>query len=155
MGVSDLFAKPGYTEFYESVAADARPLVHVSVLQIGSTCAAVNLGLMFRGCYYHILASYDDGPSARFGAGAAHLHELMRHAIANGCARFDFTIGDEAYKLDWSDTKLNLHDHVSGIGLSGQLGAAILTAALRAKRFIKTSEVIWKLVCRLRSAFGR
>ena len=43
--------------------------------------AAVNLGLTWRGCYYHLLASYDDGELSRFGPGAAHLHELLHQAI--------------------------------------------------------------------------
>jgi CelD/BcsL family acetyltransferase involved in cellulose biosynthesis len=154
MGVPDLFAKPGYTQFFTSVAANKRSLVHVSALQVGSTLAATNLGLTFRGRYYYVLASYDEGPTARFGPGAAHLHELLRFAIAKKCTLFDFTIGDETYKLDWSDTKVALYDYVGGVGFIGRIAAMIIYAAFRAKRFIKGSPVIWRLTCRLRSAFG-
>lgn len=154
MGMPDLFAKLGYVEFFASVAANARSLVHVSALQLGSTCAAANLGLTFRGCYYHILTSYAEGPAAHFGPGVSHLQELMRYAIEKGCTRFDFTIGDEPYKLDWSDTKVDLYDHVSGVRLLGHIGAAVISAAFRIKRFIKNSPVIWRSFCWLRSAFG-
>src|ERR1041385_6331721 len=100
MGVPNLFAKPGYQKFLLSVATAAPSLVHVSALHVGSTRAATNLGLMFRNCYYHVLASHEDGPMSHFGPGAAHLHDLMRHAIEQGLTRFDFTIGDEPYKFN-------------------------------------------------------
>ena len=61
--------------------AAQRSLVHLSRLDVGATWAAVNLGLTFRDCYYHVLASYDDGEVSRFGPGAAHLRELLRYAI--------------------------------------------------------------------------
>jgi CelD/BcsL family acetyltransferase involved in cellulose biosynthesis len=151
MGVPDLFARPGHKEFFFSVASSARGFVHVSRLDVGATCAAANLGLLFRDCYFHILASYDDSPLSRFGPGAVHLHELMRHAIGQGCKRFDFTIGDEFYKRDWADTRIDLFDHVSGAGWLGRFMAMILTVTLRAKRRIKTSPGLWRVASQFRS----
>ena len=151
MGVANIFAKPGYTEFFTTIAINARLLVHVSALQVGANAAATNLGLTFRGCYYYVLASYGDGPVARFGAGAAHLHELMRYATGHGCTRFDFTIGDEPYKRDWSDVELHLYDHVNGVGVFGKIVASLISIALRFKRWIKTTPVIWWLALKVRS----
>src|SRR5581483_7850814 len=110
MGVPNLFARPGYREFFLDYATgdETRAIAHVSRLDVGDCRAALNFALMFRGRYYHVLASYDGGEVAKFGPGAAHLHELMRHAIEHGCTEFDFTIGDEPYKRDWSDTELAL-----------------------------------------------
>ena len=150
-GVPDLFARAGHTEFFLSVAAAAREFVHVSRLDAGATCIAANFGLVFRDCYFHILASYDDGALTRFGPGAAHLHELMRYAIAQGCERYDFTIGDESYKLDWADTKVDLFDHVSGAGWLGRLVALAVTVGVRAKRRIKASPELWRAASRLRA----
>ena len=86
MGVADLFAKPGHVEFYRAMAAGptTRHLVHMSTLNVGTTPAAVNLGLTHRDRYYHLLASYDDGEVSRFGPGAAHLHDLLHLAIDRG-----------------------------------------------------------------------
>jgi CelD/BcsL family acetyltransferase involved in cellulose biosynthesis len=155
MGIPNLFAVPEQKDFFLSLATSARSLVHVSRLSVGPNSAAVNLGLLFRGCYYHVLASHDDGPALRFGPGAAHLHDLMQFAIERGCKSFDFTIGDESYKLDWSDSKLELYDHVSGRGASGYMAATMIKAKLRAKRFIKKSRLIWNLVAKLRFILGR
>ena len=102
MGVADIFARPGCREFFSDLALKpaTRDLVHVSRLDVGSIVAATNLGLIFRNSYYHVVASDDDGDISRFGPGAAHLRDLLQHAIDRGCRRFDFTIGDERYKLD-------------------------------------------------------
>ena len=153
MGVADMFAKPGYRAFYEDLATDpqTRALVHVSRLNVGETCAATNFGLMFRGGYYHVLASYHDGPLSKFGPGAAHLHELMRYALEHGCSFFDFTIGDEPYKRDWSDTEIALYDHFEGATLKGRAVAATVSGLHRLKRSIKQSERLWPLVQRARA----
>jgi len=62
----------------------AKHLAHVSTFNVGVTVAAANLGLIYRGCYYHLLASYDDGELARFGPGGFHLQELLRMAFERG-----------------------------------------------------------------------
>src|SRR5258707_12195484 len=137
MGVTNLFARPGYREFFLDVATTFRDLVHVSRLEVGSICAAANLGLQFRGCYYHILASYDDGDVSRFGPGAAHLRDLMQRATERRCDPLDFTIGDERYKLEWSDTAIALHDHIEAASPRGWPVVFVTRAARRLKRAIK------------------
>ena len=76
-----------------------------------------------------MIASYDDGDVSRFGPGAAHLRDLLSHALARGCRRFDFTIGDERYKLEWSDHTLNLYDHVAPATWRGWPLAELMLAA--------------------------
>ena len=152
MGVPNMFARPGYVEFFRDVALSSRGLVHLSRLDVGATFAAINLGLTFGGCYYHILASYDDGEVSRFGPGAAHLRELLQYAIRRGCKRFDFTIGDEPYKRDWCETEQQLFDHSAAVTLRGVPAAAAALAWGHAKRAIKHSALLWGSVQRLRAA---
>lgn len=156
MGVPDLFARPGVREFFMDIVTGpaTRGLAHVSSLQVGEVAAATNLGLCFRGVYYHVLASYDDGPLARFGPGAAHLHELMRYAIEQGYTQFDFTIGDESYKRDWCDAEMELYDHAAAASLRGRVGAAALSGLRAVKRTIKRSERLWPLALKLRAGAG-
>ena len=130
MGVENIFARPGYREFFLDVATDHNvgALTHVSRLDVGSTSAAVNLGLTFRDSYYLVLSSYHDGDLAKFGPGRAHLHQLMRHAIDRGFSRFDFTVGDEGYKRDWSDTVLRLYDYLAAETPRGWLFVALTSS---------------------------
>jgi CelD/BcsL family acetyltransferase involved in cellulose biosynthesis len=153
MGVPDLFARPGHAAFFHEIAA-SRDFVHISRLDVGAAQAAVNLGLTFRDCYYHILASYDDGEVSRFGPGAAHLRELLRYATEHGMPRFDFTIGDEPYKRDWCDTEQALYDHVSAATARGAPFVWLSAARRRAKRAIKHNAALWAAVVRVRSTLG-
>ena len=156
MGVEDLFARPGYRDFFLAIATDPgmRDVIHVSRLDVGATTAATNVGLKFRDCYYLILSSYDDGELARFGPGRAHLHELLRNGIDAGFARFDFTVGDEPYKRDWSDTELALYDHLAAVTFRGWLVMALTSAFRRTKRFIKQSPTLWPVFSRARALTG-
>jgi CelD/BcsL family acetyltransferase involved in cellulose biosynthesis len=156
MGVEDFFARPGYREFFLDVATDPamRELIHVSRLDVGATTAATNVGLKFRDCYYLILSSYDDGEVSRFGPGRAHLHELLRYAIDCGFQRFDFTVGDEPYKRDWSDTELRLYDHLAAVTLRGWLVMATTSAFRRTKRYIKQSPTLWHAFSKARALAG-
>lgn len=154
MGVANLFAKPGYPEFYREVATTKRELVHISRLDVGAVPSAVNYGLIFRGCYYHVLASYTDHEMSKFGPGAAHLHDLMGHAIGRGCGLFDFTIGDERYKRDWCDTEIKLYDHIAIATARGAMVAGPLLAARAAKRWIKQTPIVWNSFTKVRSMIG-
>jgi CelD/BcsL family acetyltransferase involved in cellulose biosynthesis len=156
MGVANMFARPGWSEFFAAVAIDerSRHLIHVSRLDVGPVWAAINLGLVFRGTYCHVLASYDGGETARFGAGAAHLRELLRYSVEHGFAHFDFTIGDEPYKREWSDRTLVLYDHVAAASVRGHAAAAMMRGHRRLKRLIKQNDKLWSLFSRARAALG-
>jgi len=156
MGVPNLFARPGHAAFFRALAMSERlrPFVHVSRLDVGATYAAVNLGLTFRDCYYHILASYDDGEVSRFGPGAAHLRELLHYAIDRGLKRFDFTVGDEPYKRDWCDSEQKLYDHAAAATVRGWPAALWSMARARVKRGIKQTAPLWSAVQRIRAKLG-
>lgn len=153
MGVPNMFARPGHAAFFRDIASGERTrgLVHISRLDVGDIWAAINLGLTFGDCYYHVLASYDDGEVSRFGPGAAHLRELLQYALRRGCKRFDFTIGDEPYKRDWCETEQQLFDHSAAATLRGWPSATLADGWRRAKRTIKHSAPLWNAVVRVRS----
>ena len=148
-GIADIFARPGYREFFADFASNpnSRHLAHVSRVDIGATCAATNFAIAFGDCYYHVLSSYCDGGLTRYGPGALHLRELLAHAIKAGLRRFDFTIGDERYKLEWSDLRLQLYDYSTAATWRGWPASLVSVARRRAKRFIKQTPLLWRSVC--------
>ena len=156
MGVGNLFARPGHADFYRTLATDpaTRSIVHVSRLDVDAAAAAVNLALVHRGRYYHLLASYTDCDLSRFGPGAAHLHDLMHYAIDRGCDIFDFTIGDERYKRDWCDIELKLYDLIAPVTWRGTFAAMPMLAAQRIKRWIKQTPVVWSAFSAVRAFAG-
>ncbi|MFY9693463.1 MAG: GNAT family N-acetyltransferase [Xanthobacteraceae bacterium] len=155
-GIADIFARPGYREFFADFAAnpDSRHLAHVSRVQIGSDCVAANFAVVFGDCYYHVLSSYCDNELTRYGPGTLHLRELLAYAIQRGLRLFDFTIGDERYKLEWSDLKLKLYDYSKGATWRGRIAHLLSVVRRSIKRFIKQTPVLWHWASRLRSAIG-
>lgn len=156
MGIANVFQRPEYRQFYRDVATRSRRvgLADVSRLEVGSAIATASFGLVFRGCYYYLVASYQSGELSRFGAGNAHLRNLLRRAIERGLHRFDFTIGDEAYKQNWCDVEAKLCDHMAAITLRGRLVVVLFSALRRAKRVIKRNPFLWNAFVRVR-AFSR
>lgn len=156
MGVEDMFARPGYQEFFRDIALDPRmsEVIHITRLDVGTTVAAASLGFRFRDCYYLVISSYQDGELSRFGPGRAHLQALLRHAIDRGFQRFDFTVGDESYKRDWSDTELIIFDHLAAITIRGWLVVAMTAAFRRTKRRIKQSPIMWRAFSKIRVLVG-
>jgi D-aspartate ligase len=155
-GIADIFAPPGHREFYRDLASnpELRHLIHISRVEIGTVCAAANLGIVFGDCYYHVLASYVDSEVAHYGPGALHLRELMAHAITLRMQRFDFTIGDEPYKLEWSDTVLKLYDYAATRTWRGLPARWFSSGRRRVKRWIKQTPALWTLASHARSAIG-
>jgi CelD/BcsL family acetyltransferase involved in cellulose biosynthesis len=156
MGAADLFARPGVRDFYHDLATDprTRERVHVSRLEIGATPASTNLGFQYRGRYYYVLASYDEGEISRFGPGAAHLRELMQRACELGLGEFDFTVGDESYKYEWSDTETRLYDHLAAVTARGIPVVILLRGLAWAKRTIKQTALLWRAYRGLRAAIA-
>jgi len=155
-GIPDMFARPGYREFFLDFASNpaTRQHVHVSRVEVGSADVAANFAIVHGDCYYHILSSYCDGRIAHFGPGVLHLRELMSHATKLGMRKFDFTIGDERYKSEWCDERLRLFDYCAAATWRGWPASALSTAQRRLKRYIKQTPAAWHVVSQLRAAFG-
>lgn len=157
LGIPNIFARPGYLDFLKDFAStpEAAQLAHISELRVGSQIAATSFALTLGGRYYYVLSSYTDGELARLGPGAVHLHELFRYAIENHFAVFDFTVGDERYKLDWCDGTSPLHDYVTTVTPLGAARVWPIVAFTALKRTIKQTPVLWACFTKLRSALAR
>ena len=155
-GIPDLFARPGHREFFLNLATNpaTRQLVHISRTEVGDVSAATNLALVTGDCYYHVLASYTDNELSTFGPGNLHLREMMAYAIGRGLKRFDFTIGDEPYKLEWSDTDTQLYDFTAPVTWRGAPAALTSELFRRTKRYIKQTPWLWRLAENVRSRLG-
>ena len=165
-GIPDMFERAGWREFFLDLAKHASPFsvspvapegrvqMHIGHTRFGALRGATHLGVVFRDAYYHVLASYDDGAIAHYGPGALHLRELIANIIGLGLRRFDFTVGDEPYKLEWSDTHIKLGDYAAAATWRGipALGRSVVQR--RIKRFIKQTPAAWRTASRLRARFG-
>ena len=122
IGMPDIFARSGNKEFYNAVLTNPRLQnnVHISRLDVGGTTVAAAVGLQFRKCYHLLITSYVAGDLSRFSPGRAHLRHLLKYSIDAKMDKFDFTIGDEAYKLPWCDIELRLFRYLEPVTIKGR-----------------------------------
>jgi D-aspartate ligase len=156
-GIANIFARQGFRDFLFDLASNSnlQHLFHISRIEVGETWVAANFAIVFGDCYYHVLASYDETAAmSHYGPGALHLRELLAHAIKLGLRRFDFTIGDEPYKQEWSDSSLELFDYSTAATWRGWPSSLLSHGRRRIKRFIKQTPIAWRLVSFIRSALG-
>ncbi|TIX37002.1 MAG: GNAT family N-acetyltransferase, partial [Mesorhizobium sp.] len=94
---------------------------------------ATGLGLRFNSIYSLVMSSYED-EFAKYSPGRQHIQEMLQYAIGQKMQKFDFTIGDEPYKLAWSDINLPLFFHFDSRTLRGR----IVIAARMAIHYVDT-----------------
>ncbi|HBM89770.1 MAG TPA: hypothetical protein DD437_14590, partial [Rhodobiaceae bacterium] len=156
MGANDFLAKPGYADFYKALTlkSGSEGIAHVSHMEVAGDYVAGNWGLVHKGRFYYLLASYDGPKFGKFAPGVQALVETMKWAVGRGVETFDFTIGDERYKHEWCETKIDLHDHLSAQTLKGQVVLIKARMLLAAKRTIKQTPVLWESFTKLREKFA-
>lgn len=153
MGAPDFLAQPGYLDFYKELSARSlnEGMGHVSHLEVGGQYVAGNWGLVFKGRFYYLLASYDGPKFGRYAPGLQALVELMRWASEKKATLFDFTIGDEGYKAEWCEIHEDLFDHVQARSARGHVAQAITKGFLFAKRTIKQNPILWTFFKKMRA----
>lgn len=126
-GSRDLFAEPGYLDFYRSLAFEPATGAEVVVnsMHAGDAVVATHWGASYRGRYYWILPTYAAGQWMRFSCGRALMNAMIEWSIDHGFAIFDLTVGDEAYKKDWADHSLPLYEWRQAVTLPGRCFLAL------------------------------
>ena len=157
LGVTDLFADTTYREFVEHLSREhaVDGFIHLSWLEQNDRILATHWGLVHGKRFYYLLPTFERGPLARFSPGNIHLQHLLEWCIDNDLEVFDFTVGDEEYKLQWRDTQLNLLDHMQGVSIRGYLYVAFVSARNELKRRIKASSTLRRAFLSLRSFRAR
>lgn len=113
-GVPDLFDNPVYARFYQQVACNlqAAGYMHLAVFQLDDTILAIHWGMVHNGRFYFLFPTFAGGQWSKFSPGRLLLVYLLEQAFAEKLDIFDFTIGGEAYKMDWCDTELRLYEYL-------------------------------------------
>src|SRR5690606_32769370 len=122
-GSRDLFAEPAYLDFYGSIAKDdtAKAWVNLCSISVGEATVAAHWGLHFRNRYYWILPTYEAGAWLKYSCGSVLQLSTLEWAHQQGFSVFDFTVGDESYKLQWTNEHLPLYRWQRARTLKGRL----------------------------------
>lgn len=156
-GSRDLFAEPGYLDFYRTLAFEPETGAHVSLcsLAAGGTIVATHWGACYRGRHYWILPTYAAGEWSRYSSGRMLMAAMIEWSIEHGCEVFDLTVGEEAYKREWTDHTLPLYEWHQARTLRGRvfLARQQLRAWARSQPALRTA--VRKLRVLARRAGGR
>jgi CelD/BcsL family acetyltransferase involved in cellulose biosynthesis len=153
MGVPDLFADHGHVGFVSDLTNKLakQGKVILCALLIGDRISATTWGLVHKNRYYYLLPTYEQDELTRFSPGNLALRHLFGWCLENGIETFDFTAGDEQYKLSWSDQTLVLQDYFVGVTLRGHIYCSCMRVLRTIKRRIKNSPGLFSLAKRIRT----
>ena len=156
-GIQDVFADRTVRDFFRDLfgsacEADAKPDFFLHGLEIGGKLRAVTGCSLTPSSVICEFGSIAEDELASTSPGEFLFFENIREACNDGIAFYDFSVGDETYKRLWCDIETRHFDVAIPLGAKGRLAIGLRQATNSAKRLIKSNEVAWKLVKRLRRA---
>lgn len=156
-GIADPFGPEAVRAFLHRLVATPAlaDTLHVSAMTLDGEIVAGNLGYVHDGRFYAVIGSITDGDAARQSPGIFHMHALMKWCMDAGIGKFDLTVGDEGYKHDWCDMRLDLIDIRLPLSVVGTLALAPAVLGGVLKRRIKASPRLFAGASALRRLLHR
>ncbi|MDP1788246.1 MULTISPECIES: GNAT family N-acetyltransferase [Pseudomonadota] len=156
MGVANLFDDSQICTFFRNLSVDfcSNGFVHLSALTLDGRTIATLWGLVYKKRFYHLYPTYEKSELIKYAPGGLLMWHMFEWCMNNGVEIYDFTIGDESYKDQWSDQELFLYDCYQGrtiLGV-GYTGLFKMTGLLKYK--IKHTPKLWKLAQEFRALLG-
>lgn len=121
-GAKNMFEDINYQDFYIRIGLRASNAgnLHLSWLNLNDKVIAVHWGILFNGRFYYLMPSYDSGYRS-FSPGRLLMEDLIRWCCDNRIRYFDFCLGDENYKNDWTDTRMVLYCFTRPVTFKGSI----------------------------------
>jgi CelD/BcsL family acetyltransferase involved in cellulose biosynthesis len=130
---NDVLGHPYWRNLYLTSLHGAAPAARVGALLIDGEEAALCFGLLHQGAYHLILHTYLGQRWKNHSPGLQLIHHTMQWALDEGLQYFDFTLGAEAYKLDFGGVELPLYQ----LAQAGSLRGYWPVFKLRAKGYLR------------------
>jgi len=110
---TDFFALEPYRRFYTRVATECldERLVHVSALLTGDEILATHWALLADEWMAALFSGYELGEWERLSVGTRLQEHVLRWCFAAGVSVYDFSIGSDRYKQDWSDQTTTVSEY--------------------------------------------
>jgi CelD/BcsL family acetyltransferase involved in cellulose biosynthesis len=146
--VKDMFEHAEYRSFYLELAREQVPhgIVSVSALMLDGTPIAAHWGLASRGRLYYIMPAFDLDNWWSYSVGRLAIEDLVRWCYEQGMQVLDFTVGDEAYKLDWAEETTPLYVHLSGRSIAGKIYVAFRATRYTTRRVARRHARLYALL---------
>lgn len=129
--------------FFESLINNKNLNIHLSYLKINENFLSIHYGIIFRETYNYYIISNIRSVYERYSPGRLLIHFLIRFCIKKKFSFFDFLLGDENYKKNWSNEINKIFYYIKVIKLKGWLNFYILKRILRnffIKKLLKKTQ---------------
>ena len=147
------FDKPDIEEFYTKLVADENAhdnLCQFEMRSNGKLVASV-FGMAHHQTFYYQICAYNRQEFGHYSPGLLLMYQLFDWSFTRGFKRFDMTIGDEAYKLDWTNQTLPLKTIAYGLTPAGKFELAKSKFMRGLKNKIKQSPALRKVTMKILS----
>lgn len=150
-GKNSIFKDSRVRSFLKAVCSQTaeNDSVVLHVLTCAGKEVAITFSLNWQHAIYYFIASYERGPYEKSSPGALALCRVFEWCLEQNITTFDFTIGDEGYKLEWSDQSTSLFCGTFAVTVKGHVGERLEAAKLSLKHTIKSSPIMYKVASRL------
>jgi CelD/BcsL family acetyltransferase involved in cellulose biosynthesis len=126
----DMIQQQAVLEFYSQVATAGQASGFARTYEIGIEGRPFGyaFGIAHAGCFFYLLIGCDYEAYGRHSPGLILYDFMIRDWISAGGNSFDFTIGDEPFKMQFGTTPTKMHAIERRAGLRGYAAAAALSA---------------------------
>ena len=121
-------------------------MMRVYVMEVGGRPVAATVALVHGGVFNFFIPAFDDTGIRNCSPGTVMLVKLLELSARAGFSKFDFSLGDEAYKAEWCDTRVEMTHQTEPVTLRGAALCAVLSAGLRLKRSIKMNDRLFAVL---------
>lgn len=157
-GIADVFAsadaRGALTSLYLGALGQPRPPFILHGLEVGGTIRAVSGSARGGDRVICDFLAFGDDELSSSSPGDFLIFENIRTACEDGCAVFDFSVGDEFYKRQWCDIETRHFDAWIPLTAKGHAMALAGIAMAGAKRMLKENRTVWSLAKRVRALRG-
>ena len=142
-GVKNIFKNKLFKDFYLGLAKckEFSKYIHISSITVNNKLISVHYGLRDTNCYYYLMPAFRQGWK-KYSPGAILMSKLIQLSFKQDLNEFDFLPGNEAYKVKWSNKKLNIYEYNKPITIKGYLYFVIL----RIRNYLRKSIIIKKII---------
>jgi len=159
-GAPDVFARSDYRRLFSRMATECLDsgLVRIFALYCGDEIVATNWTLLSNGWLTGLYSGYEEGEWERLSVGNLLRNEIIEWCFTQGIQVFDFSVGDEPYKLAWCDERTALSEYLATNSALGRTYTVPRIAHRRVKRSAMELQILARVARaakrRVRAAWG-
>jgi CelD/BcsL family acetyltransferase involved in cellulose biosynthesis len=122
----NIFQHKGYSKFFHAIAIpdNNKHYICIAGLYVNEELVAAHLGARWQGRFYYLMPGYER-KWEKYSPGKILLSQLVQAAQSDELDVFDFTIGSEGYKKEWSNHESAIFEYLSSQTFVGRIALAL------------------------------